>query len=91
MKKSTTLVLCIREIRKQYQVYTLRKIIICFHLYCKCTRILIFYSYHDDSYSQKNTVTEPILISTSYHISQDVSINFRVNILKYTSYINHIK
>ena len=33
--------------------------------------ILIFYSpTHDNSYSQKNTVTEPILIS----ISQDVSI-----------------
>jgi len=31
------------------------------------TRILIFYSYHthDNSYSQKNTVTAPILISPS--------------------------
>ena len=35
------------------------------------TRILIFYfPTHDNSYSQKNTVTEPILIS----ISQNVSI-----------------
>ncbi len=35
------------------------------------TRILIFFiPTHDNSYSQKNTVTEPILIS----ISQDVSI-----------------
>ncbi len=40
-------------------------------VYNKCTRILIFIPYlNDNSYSQKNTVTEPILIS----ISQNASI-----------------
>ena len=50
--------------------------------------ILIFYSYHicaydihDNSYSQKNTVTEPILIS----ISQDVSI---ISVTEITDEVN---
>ena len=47
------------------------------------TRILIFYSYHthDNSYSQKNTMTEPILIS----ISQDVSI---ISVTEITDEVN---
>ena len=44
--------------------------------------ILIFYSpTHDNSYSQKNTVTEPILIS----ISQDVSI---ISVTEITDEVN---
>ena len=38
--------------------------------YCISTRILIFISTRDNSYSQKNNLTKPILIS----ISQNVSI-----------------
>ena len=48
-----------------------------------CTRnfnFLYFYA-HDNSYSQKNTVTEPILIS----ISQDVSI---ISVTEITDEVN---
>ena len=49
---------------------------------CKCTGILIFYfPTHDNSYSQKNAVTEPILIS----ISQDVSI---ISVTEITDEVN---
>ena len=50
-------------------------------IYIKCTRILIFYSYSDNSYSQKNTLTKPILIS----ISQDVSI---ISVTEITDEVN---